>query len=236
MRVIAGEARGHPLAAPLTIRTRPTTDKVKGAVFSMIETLLAAERPAGLIGTDVPTVGEPALWEGLTVLDLYAGTGALGIEALSRGAAWCDFVDSDARARITIERNLKTTALESRARVIGVGVRKVIGGGIEPLLHAPYGLVLMDPPYADPDVDQIVLALAGGLLLHSGALVAVEHSHRVTLSSHFRLDSEANATGSTGLTEVRRRRHGDTEVSIYRWQRTWEQEEGDHGHHRDLSR
>src|SRR5439155_12065456 len=103
VRVLAGQAKGRPLAGPPSKRTRPTTNKVKGALFSMLETFLVADRAGGSFATAATEVGEPDVWEGLSVLDLYAGTGALGIEALSRGADWCDFVESDPRVRQVIE-------------------------------------------------------------------------------------------------------------------------------------
>src|SRR6185437_7225910 len=127
MRVIAGSARGRPLTGPAGSQTRPTSDKVKGALFSMIESLLAVKRPRPTLPQEELEPGLAEVWEGLSVLDLYAGTGALGIEALSRGADWCDFVESSAAARRVIERNLKATGLEDRARVLGLSVEKVLG-------------------------------------------------------------------------------------------------------------
>jgi 16S rRNA (guanine966-N2)-methyltransferase len=205
---------------------------VKGALFSMIETFLVAERPGSPISAPPVEIGEPEVWEGLTILDLYAGTGALGIEALSRGAAWCDFVESDPRVRTVIERNLKATDLDSAARVIGADAARVVRGGVAGL-HAPFGVVLLDPPYADQSVDSTMAALAQSQLLIPGALVALEHSRRVDVATHYRAGLPGDE--SSGLIEVRRRRHGDTEISIYRWRGRRGQGEGDDGDHRDLS-
>jgi 16S rRNA (guanine966-N2)-methyltransferase len=207
VRVIAGSARGRPLFGPSGAQTRPTSDKVKGALFSMLESLLARERPGGAEAPEEAEPGTPELWEGLKVLDLYAGTGALGIEALSRGAAWCDFVEANAAARRTIQRNLQITDLADRAKVIGVSVEKVIQGAVDQSLQAPYDVVVMDPPYADQSVGEVVVGLANGRMLKPGALVAVEHSRRLALADHY-----------NGLSLVRERRHGDTVLSIYRWQ------------------
>lgn len=197
--------------------TRPTSDKVKGALFSMLENLLAIERPGGSEeeGGDV--------WEGLVVLDLYAGTGALGIEALSRGAAWCDFVEANAAARRTIERNLQVTGLAERGRVLGLDVEKVVRGSGRPALRVPYDVVLLDPPYADPAVGAVLASLATGDFLVSAALVAAEHSRRVQLAERYDGDGRA-------LIEVRQRRHGDTVLSIYRYG-----EKDEHGDEGDLS-
>lgn len=206
MRVIAGVARGRLLVGPPGPQTRPTSDKVKGALFSMIETLLAAKRPGAAGGPVDAGPGMPELWQGLLVLDLYAGTGALGIEALSRGAAWCDFVEVNLAARRTIERNLQITGLGDRARVIGLAVEKVVRGAARDALHAPYHLILMDPPYNDRSVVTVMPELPRSGLLAPGALVAVEHSRRLPLAESY-----------DGLVEVRERRHGDTVISIYRY-------------------
>lgn len=170
----------------------------------MLDVLLATERP-GEPTSEAIEPGSPEVWEGLTVLDLYAGTGALGIEALSRGAAWCDFVEVDAAARRVIERNLRVTGLADRARVIGLDAVKVASGAPAGPLHAPYALCVMDPPYNDASVLTVIADLAQGRLLVPGALVAVEHSRRVALSDEY-----------DRLIRVRERRHGDTVLSIYR--------------------
>ena len=212
MRVIAGTARGRPLTGPLGSQTRPTSDKVKGALFSIIESLLAARRPRPTLPQEELEPGLGEVWEGLTVLDLYAGTGALGIEALSRGAEWCDFVESNAAARRVIERNLKVTGLESRARVVGLPVEKVLDGGATGSLHAPYGIILADPPYADLGIGEVVAKLANRELIELDGLFAVEHSRRVALAAWYSNDNSM----SEGLREVRERQHGDTILTIYR--------------------
>ncbi|HVC33021.1 MAG TPA: RsmD family RNA methyltransferase [Chloroflexota bacterium] len=223
MRVIAGTARGRPLTGPAGPRTRPTSDKVKGALFSILETLLAAERPGEAPASAEP--GTPELWEGLTVVDLYAGTGALGIEALSRGAAWCDFVEANAAARRIIERNLRATGLDDRARVVGLDVEKVVRRTAHAALHAPYDLTLMDPPYDDLTVSAVIGDLARSALLVPRALVAVEHSRRLALSDEY-----------DGLGVTRERRYGDTVLSIYRDTAANDSGVTTDGHDGDLSR
>ena len=103
MRVISGSAKGRTLTAPRGLAVRPTTDKVKGAIFSMLDA--EAFRRAD----------EPNEFAIRRVLDLYAGTGALGIEALSRGAEHCDFVEPSAQARAAITENLRRTGLARQA-------------------------------------------------------------------------------------------------------------------------
>lgn len=125
MRVVAGTARGRRLEAPAGSSTRPTADRVREATFNALGSLGAVE--------------------GATVLDLFAGSGALGIEALSRGAASATFVDEDARALAVVRANLATAGLTERATVVrGDALRHVSGLG-----HVD--LALLDPPYAFTD-------------------------------------------------------------------------------------
>ena len=112
MRVIAGSAKGRPLHAPRGKAVRPTSDKVKGAIFSMLEALLLARLPESAHG-----YAQEELWAGVRMLDLYAGSGALAIEALSRGAAWADLVETSHAACQVIRRNLAETGLAERARL-----------------------------------------------------------------------------------------------------------------------
>jgi 16S rRNA (guanine(966)-N(2))-methyltransferase RsmD len=124
MRVIGGEARGRRLVAPDLPTLRPTSDRVREAIFDILEAR--------------------QLVEGATVLDLYAGSGALGIEALSRGAASCTFVDSDRRAITAIEQNLASVGLAGRpgVRAVRADVVSFLGSTDDPV-----GLGLVDPPY-----------------------------------------------------------------------------------------
>ncbi len=127
MRVIAGSAKGYGLKAPKHLGLRPTPERVKEAIFSS----LAARVP------------------GARVLDLFAGTGAFGIEALSRGAASAVFVEKDGRATALVEENLRKTRLADRARVLRDDVRHAI----EMLAReeAAFDLVFADPPYFKPN-------------------------------------------------------------------------------------
>lgn len=120
MRVIAGSAKGLNLKAPKGMKTRPTTDKVKGAVFNVLADL---------------TVGAK-------VLDAFAGSGALGIEALSRGAAFVDFIDRDRQAVTVIKENLLRAKMTERSSVHMGQTEKIL-----PKLSGGYQLVFLDPPY-----------------------------------------------------------------------------------------
>ncbi len=176
MRVVAGSAKGRQLRGPRSTTTRPTSDRVREALFDIL----------------APYV------EGARVLDLYAGTGALAIEALSRGAEAADLVEADRAAQAVIQANLALTGLEDRARLWRMRVDKALTQ-----LASQYDLILADPPYADAHVDDLLSQL-GSLLAHEG-LVAIEHASRISLPD------EAPA-----LRLWKRRRHGDTSLSIYK--------------------
>ena len=122
MRVIAGELRGRKLAAPKGDSTRPTADRTRETLFNMLTSRL---------GT----------FEGLTVADLFAGSGALGIEALSRGAAQCHFVEEDTNALETLRKNIETLDLRPVTRVEQTSVMRLRAA------KAAYDLILLDPPY-----------------------------------------------------------------------------------------
>jgi len=179
MRVIAGMAKGHTLRAPKSARVRPTSDLVRGAIFSMLEAR----------GVD---------WA--RVLDLYAGSGALGIEALSRGAGWADFVEQDTRCCAAIRENLERTGLAEQGQVHCMAVRQALLS-----LQGRYGLVLLDPPYGDPHLAAVLEEIARLGLVNAESVVVVEHSRRAPLPER---------TGA--LRAVVNRRHGDTCVSLYR--------------------
>lgn len=134
------------------------------------------------------------------VLDLYAGAGGLGIEALSRGAAIAVFVERSAPAVRAIKTNLHALGYESRATIVQSEARRWLAAGPPDLAQAT--LALLDPPYADPDLDAVLAALAARL--PAGATVVVEHATRRSLTTPPRLAVD------------RTRRHGDTSVTIAR--------------------
>ena len=153
LRVIAGTAGGRRLSAPPGTAARPTTDRVKESLFSAL--------------------GDDRLRDA-SVLDLYAGSGALAIEALSRGAARAVLVDQDAAAVAAIERNLDATGFAGAARVQRSEVIRFLGGG--PPGEAPFTLAFVDPPYDTPAavVTGVLEQLAAPGWLAAGATVVVE--------------------------------------------------------------
>jgi 16S rRNA (guanine966-N2)-methyltransferase len=153
MRVISGTAGGLRLSAPRLVAARPTTDRVKESVF-------------GALGR---TVTDAA------VLDLYAGSGALGIEALSRGADRAVFVERSRRAVPVIRTNLRTTKLQDRARVQESSVHAFLGRLAR---EAPFDLVFVDPPYDVPtvEIERVLASLAEPGWLVPGATVVLERS------------------------------------------------------------
>jgi 16S rRNA (guanine966-N2)-methyltransferase len=178
MRVISGTARGFHIKAPGR-PTRPATDLVRGAIFSILENM-----------TDN--------WD--LVLDLFSGSGALGIEALSRGAGSVDFVEREPKCCVIIKENLEKTKLAAGAHIHCTTVAKAIAS-----LDKEYGIILMDPPYPDPEIGKTVEQLAGSRLVGQDTVVIVTHSSRLPLESRY-----------GGLSLVKEHRHGDSTIAIYR--------------------
>lgn len=180
MQVIAGSARGVVLRQPRGLKTRPTSGRLRESLFSILEA-------AGADFTEV--------------LDLYAGTGALGIEALSRGDGRCTFVETDARAVEAIRDNVRRAGFEDRSTVVAARV-----GRWKPPPDTHYTLVTADPPYDD---GQAWAAIAATVVhaLAADATLAVEHSARVPSPDVL-----------AGLDRWRERRQGDGAVALYRAQ------------------
>lgn len=153
MRVIGGRLGGRVLRAPRGSATRPTTDRVRESLFQILGDL-----------------------SGLRVADLYAGTGALGIEALSRGASWVTFVESQRAAAKVLRENLAALELLESTAVVVVPVERAA----EPLrAKGPYDLVLADPPWADiAHAMRALTKLLPALALHADGRLVVEHASR----------------------------------------------------------
>jgi 16S rRNA (guanine966-N2)-methyltransferase len=193
VRVISGSARGRHLRA--AGQTRPTADLIKGAIFSMLEAL-AYKR--GFEPDEEGDFAAALAWP--RVLDLFAGSGGLGIEALSRGAQWADFVDQDREAAQVIAANLRGVGLDDRARVhqaaVGHALRNV---------RAPVDLVFADPPYdAARVLDEAVTALSVPGFLLPTSVVVIEQPWTT---------EPPPAVGALPL--VSTRRHGRTRISLY---------------------
>jgi 16S rRNA (guanine966-N2)-methyltransferase len=178
MRVIAGKAKGHHLKFPRGTTTRPATDLVRGAIFSILENTAS---------------------EWAQVLDLFSGSGALGIEALSRGAGWVDFVESEPKCCGIIKENLEKTKLSGQAHIYCCSVAKAL-----PFLDKEYSIILMDPPYANTTIGDLITQIAASSLVGTKSTVVVTHSPRRPL----------NSTYAT-LRLVKEHRHGDSCISIY---------------------
>ena len=183
MRIIAGSARGIRLEPPLGNDVRPTLDRVRESLFNIIAPRL----------------------ERSTFLDLFAGTGANGIEALSRGARQADFIDSDPRSIALIEKNLERTRLSGQATIVRgalpacltrlTGPRREKGG---------YTLIFADPPHAFTEFPEILGAIAKLELLRPDGLLVVEHSANVDLEKL-----------PEGLHLIRESRYGKTQLSFF---------------------
>ena len=178
MRVITGKAKGHQLKVAKGNITRPATDLVRGAIFSMLETITSD-------------------WS--QVLDLFAGSGALGIEALSRGADWVDFVEREPRCCDIIRQNLEKTKLTAQAHVYCCSVTKAIS-----FLGKEYSVILMDPPYSNPSIGTLLARLTTSKLVGTNSIMIVTHSPHLA----------PNST-CAALTLIKERRHGDSCIAVY---------------------
>ena len=178
MRVISGTLKGRRLVSPAGLATRPTADRIKESVFNILSGGIADRR----------------------VLDLFAGTGALGIEALSRGAQTAVFIDQAKPALDAIRRNITQLGLEDRARIIRWNIRKNLNCLAS---HRSFDLVFMDPPYGTGAVSPALKALITCGALASTARIVIEHS-----------DQEHLDLRVTPLTLADQRRFGKTLVSF----------------------
>lgn len=181
LRIIAGDLRGCRLAAVPGVSTRPTADRTRESIFN-------------ILGNAV---------RGVRVLDLFAGTGAFGIEALSRGAATAVFVEIGRQALKVLNGNLATCRLEERARVIRWDARRNLNCLRQNV--APFQLVFMDPPYQAGLVTPALHHLESARCLAPGARVVVEHGDEVPV-----MDAALFAVED-------RRRYGKTQVSFLVW-------------------
>ena len=153
MRVISGLAKGRRLFSPDTLKVRPATDKVKEAIFNILGNL-----------------------EEVQVLDLFAGTGSVGIEALSRGAKYCTFVEADRKIAAYIEKNLEHCQLKEKSLVLKMKVQQAI-----PFLEKKerkFDLFFIDPPYDQHLLNPTLKLISNSLLLNSHSLLVCEHSGR----------------------------------------------------------
>jgi 16S rRNA (guanine966-N2)-methyltransferase len=178
MRVTGGKVKGTRLKTLPRHSIRPTTSVVKQAIFSLLENSTTNWRQ---------------------VIDLYAGSGALGIEALSRGAERVDFVDYRKRCCDIIRTNLEKIGELHRAHIYCCSVNKALD-----FLNNSYDIIFIDPPYSDLSTNNLLINLSKSNLLGANSTIVLCHANRFTLNSNY-----------AGLRLVKQRRYGDTFIFIY---------------------
>ena len=182
MRVVGGRLRSRPLAGPKSAAVRPTTDRLREALFNILTH-----------SYDDPVTGA-------RVLDLFAGTGALGIEAISRGTAYALFVDDGVEARALLRDNIEALGLGGVTRIFRRDAAKL--GPAHPL--EPFSLVFLDPPYGKGLAEKALVSAREGNWLKPDALVIVEEA------------ADAEFKAPEGFAELERRRYDDTEFVFLR--------------------
>jgi 16S rRNA (guanine966-N2)-methyltransferase len=182
MRIVGGRLRGRVLAAPKSQAIRPTADRLREALFNIL----------------VHAYGDPI--SGARVLDLFAGTGALGLEALSRGAVFALFVDDGAEARALLRENVAALGLGGVSRIFRRNAAKL--GAAHPL--APFSLAFLDPPYGRALAEAALASARAGGWLIPGALAVVEEAASATFAA------------PDGFEELERRRYDDTMLILLR--------------------
>ena len=178
MRVITGKARGVNLKTPEGLQTRPTTDRVKEAMFSIIQ-------------FDIP---------GMRVLDLFGGTGQLGIEALSRGAKSAVFVDAGDKACALIRENLRRCRMEDQGQVIRADYLDYLNR-----CRDTFGIILLDPPYAEVFLEKALKKITEIDILQTGGIIVAERPVGKEISWDF-----------PGYTRSRDYKYGKTLITLYR--------------------
>jgi 16S rRNA (guanine966-N2)-methyltransferase len=182
MRVVSGRLRGRTIAAPKSQNVRPTADRLRESLFNVL----------------MHAYGDPI--RDARVLDLFAGTGALGIEAISRGAAYCLFVDDGAEARALLRENVETLGLAGVTRVFRRDATKL--GPVHPV--EPFSLAFLDPPYRRGLGELALTAARDGGWFTPDALIVVEEA------------ADAAFAAPAGFEEIERRSYDDTEFVILR--------------------
>jgi 16S rRNA (guanine966-N2)-methyltransferase len=183
VRIVGGEFRGRPLAAPKSGAIRPTSDRTRESLFN----ILSHSYPESLNGT--------------RVLDLFSGTGALGIEALSRGARYCLFVEESAEGRGLLRENVEALSLQGKTRIFRRDATDLgPAGAID-----PFNLVFADPPYGRGLGEQALVCTAENGWLVNDALVVLEES------------AAANVSLSTVFETLETRSYGESVIRLLRW-------------------
>jgi 16S rRNA (guanine966-N2)-methyltransferase len=183
MRVVGGSLRGRTIAAPKSQAIRPTADRLRESLFNIL----------------MHAYGDPI--SGARTLDLFAGTGALGIEALSRGAAFTLFVDDGAEARALLRENVASLGLGGTSKVFRRDTTKL--GPAHPV--EPFSLAFLDPPYGQKLAEQALASARMGAWFTPDALVVVEEAVKSAFAA------------PDGFRELERRRYDDTEFVVLRF-------------------
>jgi len=181
MRIVGGRLRGRALAAPKTQSIRPTADRLRESLFNIL----------------MHAYGDPV--GGARVLDLFAGTGALGLEAISRGAAFAQFVDDGVEARALQRQNVEALGVAAITRIFRRDATKL--GSVHPV--EPFGLVFLDPPYGKGLAEKALTSARDGGWLSDDALIVVEEA-----ADAFKAPA--------GFDEIERRKYDDTEFAFLR--------------------
>ena len=181
MRIVAGKFRGKQLTSPSDDSIRPTADRVRESMFNILASRLGP------------------VFSGIRVLDLFAGTGALGLEAMSRGARFALFVDEGAEARACLRANIETFGLGGATKIFRRDATRLGPAGM-----APFDLVFADPPYGKGLGERALASARDGGWLVPGALVVWEES------------AEAEAAAPTGFETLEVRTYGDAKVALLR--------------------
>ncbi len=182
MRIVGGRLRARALAAPKSQAVRPTADRLREALFNIL----------------IHAYGDPV--SGARVLDLFAGTGALGLEALSRGAAFALFVDDGAEARALMRQNVEALGVAAITRIFRRDATKL--GAAHP--NMPFSLAFLDPPYGKGLAEKALTSARDGGWLTDEALIVVEEA------------ADAAFKAPEGYEEIERRKYDDTEFAILR--------------------
>ncbi|QPA33080.1 16S rRNA (guanine(966)-N(2))-methyltransferase RsmD [Thermaerobacillus caldiproteolyticus] len=180
MRVISGKCKGRPLQAVPGMSTRPTTDKVKEAIFNMVGPYFS-----GGMG-----------------LDLFGGSGGLGIEGLSRGLDRVIFVDHDIKAVQTIRKNVNTCGLAAQAEIYRNDAERALKAIVKRGLR--FRLIFLDPPYKEQKLASLISFIAQHSLLESDGMIIAEHAHDIELPMHIE-----------NVAKIKHEIYGITAVSIY---------------------
>jgi 16S rRNA (guanine966-N2)-methyltransferase len=183
MRIVGGKFKGHSLAGPSSISTRPTSDRVRESLFNILA--------HGVDGFDI---------EGARVMDLFAGTGALGLEALSRGAKFCQFVEESAEARGVIRRNADALGAIGLCKIWRRDATDL--GSCAP--QSPFDLIFADPPYNKGLGERALQSVMAGEWLSPNGVIVLEEAEK------------ADIKDIVGLTLIDTRSYSDTQVRIYR--------------------